>query len=101
MLQYIAPNQTRGGQRSTQLTWWLIFALHAISCFLQLFLPGVTIAYFMIGFPSEAYGWYLLCSYITALTAEGMIAFITQFTHNAAYAVVVAQVRCISPCTLR
>ncbi|KAG5179068.1 P-loop containing nucleoside triphosphate hydrolase protein [Tribonema minus] len=61
----------------------------AASCLL--FMPGVTIAYFMIGYPGVAFPWFLLVSYLTALLAEGMIAFITQFTHNAAYAVVVSQ----------
>eukprot|EP00611_Tribonema_gayanum_P002965 TRINITY_DN1228_c0_g1_i1.p1 TRINITY_DN1228_c0_g1~~TRINITY_DN1228_c0_g1_i1.p1 ORF type:complete len:1434 (-),score=522.22 TRINITY_DN1228_c0_g1_i1:326-4453(-) len=56
-----------------------------------LFIPGVTIAYWMAGFDKQSYGFFLLVCYATSMTAEGMISFITKFTHDAAYAVVAAQ----------
>jgi MFS-type transporter involved in bile tolerance (Atg22 family) len=59
----------------------------------QLFVPGTTIAYFMIGLPAESFAFFALTAYATSLTAESMISFITKFTKNAAYAVVVSQVR--------
>ena len=58
---------------------------------LQLFIPGVTIAYFMIGFPPRSFGFYLLTSYTIGLAAESMLGLITKFTKNAAYAIIAAQ----------
>lgn len=57
----------------------------------QLFVPGVTIAYFLIGFPSKSYGFFLLVAYTLALATESMLALITKFTKNAAHAIIAAQ----------
>jgi hypothetical protein len=58
---------------------------------MQLTLPGVTIAYFLIGFPRTSYGFYLLVTYTIALTAESLLLLVTKFTKNAAYAFIAAQ----------
>jgi len=43
------------------------------------FLPGIAICYFMMGLPSEAFGFNLLAFYTVCLAAEGSIHFVTQF----------------------
>lgn len=55
------------------------------------FLPGIAIAYFMMGLPSESFGFSFLLLYILCLAAEGSVHFVTQFFRSAAYAVVAAQ----------
>jgi ABC-type lipoprotein export system ATPase subunit len=55
------------------------------------FLPGVTICYFMMGLPTESFGFTFLVLYILCLAAEGSVHFVTQFFKSASYAVVAAQ----------
>lgn len=56
-----------------------------------IFVPGVIIAYFMMGFPSAGFGPVVIDVYLLAITSEGMIHLITQFSRNSAYAVVAGQ----------
>jgi hypothetical protein len=69
--------------------WCAEFASTAICT--MVFLPGITIAYFMMGFPGTGFGIVIITAYFLALASEGMIHFITQFSREAAYAVVAAQ----------
>ena len=43
------------------------------------YIPGFTIAYFMVDFPVAAYGFFFLTSYVVVFTAEGMASMIMQF----------------------
>jgi MFS-type transporter involved in bile tolerance (Atg22 family) len=52
----------------------------------------VAIAFWMVGFPAKAFGFYMLVQYATAQTAEASLSLTSKFTDNAAYAVVACQV---------
>ncbi len=56
-----------------------------------LFIPGLIIAYVMIGLPKGALPFFILVSYFIGLASESMLYLITKFTNNAAVAVVAAQ----------
>ncbi len=56
-----------------------------------LFIPGVLIAFALIGLPTKSQGFFILVSYFVGLASESMLYFITKFTNNAAVAVVAAQ----------
>ncbi|CAN0102424.1 unnamed protein product [Pylaiella littoralis] len=63
-----------------------------VTCLAQLlWVPGSSLAYFMIGLPSDAYLFSMLALYVGALTAEGMINLITKLTNNTSVAIVVSQ----------
>lgn len=55
------------------------------------FMPGIIICYFMMGFPAAGFGVVFITTYFLALASEAMVHFITQFSRQAAYAVVIAQ----------
>ncbi len=72
------------------LSYWLAeLTVTAVSH--VLFIPGVIIAYSLIGLPRKALPFYILTSYFVGLASESMLSFITKFTKNAAVAVVAAQ----------
>lgn len=77
--------------------YWSAEFLATAICSL-VFLPGITIAYFMMGLPGPAFGLTIIATYFLALASEGMIHFITQFSREAAYAVVAAQSALILLC---
>ncbi len=56
-----------------------------------LFIPGLVIAYVIIGLPKEALPFFILVSYFIGLASESMLYFITKFTNNATVAVVAVQ----------
>eukprot|EP01031_Cornospumella_fuschlensis_P036134 gene36134-43822_t len=55
------------------------------------FIPGTVIAYFMMDLPSEAYPFLILVYWMTALTSESMLNFITKFSTDATVSVVASQ----------
>ena len=69
--------------------WCAEFLATAINT--VVFLPGIIIAYFMMGLPGQAFGVVILVQYVLALASEGMVHFVTQFSRDAAYSVVAAQ----------
>lgn len=61
------------------------------SLFLLSFIPGAAIAYFMAGFPGEAFPFLLFTFWMTALTAETMLNFISKFSKDTTINVVTCQ----------
>jgi uncharacterized membrane protein YoaK (UPF0700 family) len=47
------------------------------------FTPGAAVAYFMMGYVNESYPFLLFHFWMTALTAESMLNFITKFSTDA------------------
>ncbi|CAM9819320.1 unnamed protein product, partial [Ectocarpus fasciculatus] len=63
-----------------------------VTCLAQLlWVPGCSLAFFMIGLPADAYLFSMLALYAGALAAEGMINLITKFTNNPSIAIVISQ----------
>ncbi|CAM9511546.1 unnamed protein product, partial [Ectocarpus sp. 12 AP-2014] len=63
-----------------------------VTCLAQLlWVPGCSLAFFMIGLPADAYLFSMLALYVGALAAEGMINLITKFTNNPSIAIVISQ----------
>ncbi|CAM9559455.1 unnamed protein product [Discosporangium mesarthrocarpum] len=56
-----------------------------------IWIPGVTVAFFLVGFPSSVYPFAILAAYSMALAAESMLNLITKFNHDASKAVVLSQ----------
>eukprot|EP01036_Dinobryon_divergens_P033941 gene33941-43849_t len=65
--------------------------LTTTSVMLLSFSPGAAIAYFMMGFPNDAYPFMLFLFWMTALTAESMLNFITKFHPDATVCIVASQ----------
>eukprot|EP00053_Salpingoeca_punica_P015740 m.145601 g.145601 ORF g.145601 m.145601 type:complete len:1425 (-) comp16788_c0_seq2:22-4296(-) len=72
------------------LPYWAAELVSTLVCS-TIFLPGVTIAFFMMGMPAAAYPFTLLALYFAAVTSEGLVHLVSQFTRINAFAVVVAQ----------
>lgn len=72
------------------LAYWLA-ELTATCILLISFIPGTIFAYFMMDLPGEAYGFLLFVYWMTALTAETMLNFITKLSTNATVSVVTSQ----------
>eukprot|EP00730_Choanoeca_flexa_P007398 TRINITY_DN12326_c3_g2_i1.p1 TRINITY_DN12326_c3_g2~~TRINITY_DN12326_c3_g2_i1.p1 ORF type:complete len:1308 (+),score=386.87 TRINITY_DN12326_c3_g2_i1:37-3924(+) len=70
---------------------YFLAELTSTMIWMVVFLPGITICYFMMGLPSEAFAFNLLTFYTVCLASEGSIHFVTQFFTSSAYAVVAAQ----------
>ncbi|CAM9299488.1 unnamed protein product, partial [Hapterophycus canaliculatus] len=63
-----------------------------VTCLAQLlWVPGCSLAFFMIGLPAGAYAFSMLALYVGSLAAEGMINLITKFTDNTSIAIVISQ----------
>eukprot|EP00752_Nemacystus_decipiens_P016241 g14521.t1 len=63
-----------------------------VTCLAQLlWVPGCSLAFFMIGLPAEAYVFSMVALYAGALAAEGMINLVTKLTDNPSIAIVVSQ----------
>eukprot|EP00903_Cladosiphon_okamuranus_P008855 g8479.t1 len=63
-----------------------------VTCLAQLlWVPGCSLAFFMIGLPKEAYLFSMVALYAGALAAEGMINLVTKLTDNPSIAIVISQ----------
>lgn len=60
------------------------------------FFPVPAIAYFMMGYPSEGFGFLILCCWMTSLAAEAMMSFITKFSHSPTVSMVFAQIALVN-----
>jgi ABC-type multidrug transport system fused ATPase/permease subunit len=101
-VHYLAQSNTRfhhefSNRSYGAFSFWAAEFLSVAICSL-VFVPGVTIAYFMMELPGKAFGVVIISAYILAIAAESMIHFITQFSRNSAYAVVAAQTFLILLC---
>ena len=72
------------------MAYWLS-ELTTTMIMLLSFLPGTIIAYFMMGLPSKAYPFLLFLFWMTAVTAESMLNFITKFSSDATVSIVSSQ----------
>jgi ABC-type multidrug transport system fused ATPase/permease subunit len=70
--------------------YWLSELL-ATALLVAVFIPGSVIAYFMMNLPRQAYPFCLLLFWLTSLTSETMLAFITKFSNNATTSIIVSQ----------
>lgn len=72
------------------VAFWLS-ELTSTSILLLTFLPGTILAYFMMGLPGDAYPFLLFLWWLTALTAESMLNFVTKFSSDATVSIVMSQ----------
>jgi len=57
-----------------------------------IFMPGAIIAYFMMGFPGNAYPFLLLNYWMTSLASEAMLSFVTKFSKNPTTSMIFCQI---------
>lgn len=81
-VHYLAQSNSRfrhehANKAYRALPYWAAEFLSTAVCSL-VFLPGITIAYFMMGLPGAGFGLVIFTAYVLALASEGMIHFITQ-----------------------
>lgn len=80
----------KGNRTYSVLAYWLA-ELTATAVGLVVFLPGATMAYFMMGQPGAAYPFLLLLFWLTALTSESMLNVISKFSEVSTVSIVTSQ----------